>query len=84
MVRKHIKVESARWFYWADRLGLMVWQDMPSLAAGRNASATGEARYETELRRMVDEPQAHHVDRRSGSRSTRAGASSRPAGSPTW
>lgn len=54
MVRKHIKVESARWFYWADKLGLMVWQDMPSLVAGRNASATGEARYESELRRMVD------------------------------
>ena len=30
MVRKHIKVESARWYYWADKLGLMVWQDMPS------------------------------------------------------
>ncbi|MEV4649648.1 sugar-binding domain-containing protein [Saccharopolyspora sp. NPDC049357] len=31
MVRKHVKVEPARWYYWADRLGLMVWQDMPSL-----------------------------------------------------
>jgi len=30
MVRKHIKVEPQRWYYWADRLGLMVWQDMPS------------------------------------------------------
>ena len=30
MVRKHIKVEPARWYYWADKLGLMVWQDMPS------------------------------------------------------
>ena len=30
MVRKHIKVEPARWYYWADRLGIMVWQDMPS------------------------------------------------------
>jgi Concanavalin A-like lectin/glucanases superfamily/Glycosyl hydrolases family 2, sugar binding domain/Glycosyl hydrolases family 2/Glycosyl hydrolases family 2, TIM barrel domain len=29
-VRKHIKVERARWYYWADKLGLMVWQDMPS------------------------------------------------------
>ncbi|MEV8373463.1 AbfB domain-containing protein [Kribbella sp. NPDC056861] len=54
MVRKHIKVESARWFYHADKLGLMVWQDMPALVAGRNASATGEARYETELRRMIE------------------------------
>ncbi len=30
MVRKHIKVESQRWYYWADKLGLLVWQDMPS------------------------------------------------------
>ena len=30
MVRKHIKVEPARWYYWADTLGLLVWQDMPS------------------------------------------------------
>jgi hypothetical protein len=29
-VRKHIKVERQRWYYWADKLGLMVWQDMPS------------------------------------------------------
>jgi len=30
MVRKHIKVERQRWYYWADKLGIMVWQDMPS------------------------------------------------------
>ncbi len=30
MVRKHIKVERQRWYYWADKLGLVVWQDMPS------------------------------------------------------
>lgn len=30
MSRKHVKVEPARWYYWCDRLGLLVWQDMPS------------------------------------------------------
>lgn len=30
MARKHVKVEPARWYYWADKLGLLVWQDMPS------------------------------------------------------
>jgi beta-galactosidase/beta-glucuronidase len=30
MVRKHVKVEPARWYYWCDRLGLLVFQDMPS------------------------------------------------------
>ncbi|WP_299539287.1 LamG-like jellyroll fold domain-containing protein [uncultured Streptomyces sp.] len=29
-VRKHIKVESARWYYHADQLGLLVWQDFVS------------------------------------------------------
>ncbi|HEY1786840.1 MAG TPA: LamG-like jellyroll fold domain-containing protein, partial [Verrucomicrobiae bacterium] len=30
MVRKHIKVERQRWYYWADTLGLLIWQDMPT------------------------------------------------------
>ena len=30
MIRKHIKVEPARWYYFCDSIGLMVWQDMPS------------------------------------------------------
>ncbi len=32
MIRKHIKVEPARWYYWCDVLGVSVWQDMPSIA----------------------------------------------------
>ena len=30
LLRKHIKVEPMRWYYHCDRLGMMVWQDMPS------------------------------------------------------
>lgn len=30
MLRKHVKVEPARYYYWCDKLGLMIWQDMPS------------------------------------------------------
>ncbi len=30
MIRKHIKVEPDRWYYWCDKLGILVWQDMPS------------------------------------------------------
>ena len=31
MIRKHIKVEPARWYYWADVEGMLVWQDMPCI-----------------------------------------------------
>ena len=31
MIRKHMKVEPARWYYHCDRLGVLVWQDMPAL-----------------------------------------------------
>ena len=30
MLRKHVKVEPARLYYWCDRLGILVWQDMPA------------------------------------------------------
>ncbi len=30
MIRKHVKVEPARWYYHCDRTGMLVWQDMPS------------------------------------------------------
>ncbi|WP_197093831.1 ricin-type beta-trefoil lectin domain protein [Nonomuraea sp. SBT364] len=52
MVRKHIKVEPQRWFYHADRLGLLVWQDMPSMGSGTAAHHT---QWENELREVVDE-----------------------------
>ena len=55
MVRKHIKVEPARWFYWADKLGLMVWQDMPALDAVDDTPAASHANYESELTRIVNQ-----------------------------
>jgi hypothetical protein len=63
MVRKHVKVEPARWYYWCDRLGLLVWQDMPSgdkhapwPADGVEVERTADsaAQYRTELQRLVD------------------------------
>jgi hypothetical protein len=54
-VRKHIKVEPDRWFYWADKLGLLVWQDMPAMNAGTSPSAAARAQYEHEMKEMIDE-----------------------------
>lgn len=36
MIRKHIKVEPARWYYWCDVEGICVWQDMPSIDDSKN------------------------------------------------
>lgn len=56
LVRKHVKVEPALWYYWADRLGLLVWQDMPS---GNNASVEGRRQFELELQRMLQQLSNH-------------------------
>lgn len=36
MIRKHIKVEPARWYRYCDSIGVLVWQDMPSGDLGGN------------------------------------------------
>lgn len=38
MLRKHIKVEPLRWYYHCDRLGVLVWQDMPNGGGSYNAA----------------------------------------------
>jgi hypothetical protein len=61
MLRKHVKVEPARLYYWADRLGLLVWQDMPSGDRGIGGNdpdirRTGQSarQYYLELKAMID------------------------------
>ncbi len=39
-LRKHIKVEPMRWYYHCDRLGMLVWQDMPSGGTSQHKMAT--------------------------------------------
>ncbi|MDA0765340.1 MAG: beta-galactosidase [Verrucomicrobia bacterium] len=53
MARKHLKVEPARWYYWADKLGLLVWQDMPSITRGVT-SEDDQRKFMHEYRRMVE------------------------------
>lgn len=47
MIRKHIKVEPARWYWYCDRVGMAVWQDMPSIAANLPGGQWGEWGYDT-------------------------------------
>ncbi len=55
LVRKHIKVERARWYYWADKLGILVWQDMPSVNSyTRNPQPIDAPQFRVELNRLVE------------------------------
>jgi beta-galactosidase/beta-glucuronidase len=61
MMRKHVKVENRRFYYHTDRLGMLVWQDMPSgddYIGGDDPdiekSAGDSAQFMTELGRMID------------------------------
>ncbi len=55
MVRKHIKVEPQRWFYHADQLGLLVWQDMPAMPTGKNPTTAARTQWEAEYDRIIDQ-----------------------------
>ena len=67
MIRKHIKVEPARWYMHCDQLGIIVWQDMPSGdknpewqmrkyfdGAERLRSPESEANYRKEWKEIMD------------------------------
>jgi beta-galactosidase/beta-glucuronidase len=60
MLRKHVKVEPRRFYYWCDKLGVLVWQDMPSGDAyiGNHdedirRSPESARQFELELERMI-------------------------------
>ncbi|HEY5911845.1 MAG TPA: sugar-binding domain-containing protein [Verrucomicrobiae bacterium] len=60
MARKHVKIEPERWYYWCDKLGLLVWQDMPSgdkYIGGRDPDITrspeSARQFEQELTALV-------------------------------
>jgi beta-galactosidase/beta-glucuronidase len=64
MTRKHVKVEPARWYYWCDKMGLLVWQDMPNggifslltfklMSRGRRSNEVRQ-QFRNELTEMID------------------------------
>jgi Glycosyl hydrolases family 2, sugar binding domain/Glycosyl hydrolases family 2, TIM barrel domain/Glycosyl hydrolases family 2 len=59
MARKHVKVEPDRWYYWADTLGLLVWQDMPSTVVRGARTPASAAQFEVELKAMIDGRRNH-------------------------
>ncbi|MFH1923876.1 MAG: sugar-binding domain-containing protein [Planctomycetota bacterium] len=66
MLRKHVKVAPRRLYYWCDKLGLLVWQDMPNgdRHIGHNdpdiqRSPESAAQFELELRRVIDTLRNH-------------------------
>lgn len=67
MIRKHVKVEPARWYYHCDKAGMIVWQDMPNGDQGpqwqmhnyftgeeHHRSAESEACYRKEWKEIID------------------------------
>ena len=72
MIRKHVKVEMDRWYYHCDRLGILVWQDMPSgdssprwqnhnyfTGVEFQRSAESEANYRREWKEIIDALYSH-------------------------
>jgi len=55
-IRKHIKVEPARWYYYTDKLGMLVWQDLVN-----PANSTPEARKEFEAESQEILTQLHNA-----------------------
>ena len=67
MIRKHVKVEPARWYAYCDKLGIIVWQDMPNGDRGQQwqnlsyyegpemyRSSESEACYRKEWKEIID------------------------------
>ncbi|HWK05559.1 MAG TPA: glycoside hydrolase family 2 TIM barrel-domain containing protein [Puia sp.] len=56
-IRKHIKVEPARWYYYCDKLGMLVWQDMVNPSFNLNEEAKQE--FEKECKATVEQLYNH-------------------------
>lgn len=55
LIRKHMKTEPQRFYYWADKLGLLVWQDMPAIWYQNEDTAKARTEFRKELKVLIDE-----------------------------
>jgi hypothetical protein len=54
LIRKHMKTEPKRFYYWADKMGLLVWQDMPAIWYQHEDTARNRSVFRKELKAMMD------------------------------
>jgi len=55
-IRKHLKIEPERWYYWADKLGILVWQDFPS---GKFRTPESRKQWELEIENYINQHYNH-------------------------
>ncbi|MET0242392.1 MAG: sugar-binding domain-containing protein [Flavitalea sp.] len=55
LIRKHMKTESKRFYYWADKMGLFVWQDMPCIWYQNEDTAIARSTFRKEWKAIMDD-----------------------------
>lgn len=55
LIRKHMKTEPHRFYYWADKLGLLIWQDMPAIWYQHEDTAVNRQRFRKEWKAIIDD-----------------------------
>lgn len=54
MIRKHVKVEPARWYYHCDKLGMLVWQDIPNATTNTQRNDWVETNFVREAHNIMN------------------------------
>lgn len=55
LIRKHMKTEPQRFYYWADKMGLLVWQDMPAIWYQNEDTLKTRKVFRQELKAIMDD-----------------------------
>lgn len=55
LIRKHMKTEPQRFYYWTDKLGLLVWQDMPAIWYPNEDTTIYREMFRKELKAIIDD-----------------------------
>ncbi len=55
VIRKHMKTEPQRFYYWADKMGVLVWQDMPAIWYQHEDTLKTRTNFRKELKAIIDD-----------------------------